>query len=90
MIVARRLLIGGRVQGVGFRMFAAARAAAEGIQGYIQNLPDGRVEALIEGDEEAVDRVELALRRGPSHARVESFDVESIEPTRRTHGFSTR
>ena len=71
-------------------MFAAARAAAEGIQGYIQNLPDGRVEALIEGDEEAVDRVELALRRGPSHARVESFDVESIEPTRRTHGFSTR
>ena len=90
MIVARRLLIGGRVQGVGFRMFAAARAAAEGIHGYVRNLPDGRVEALIEGDEEAVDRVELALRRGPSHARVESFDVESIEPTRRAHGFSTR
>ena len=90
MIVARRLLIGGRVQGVGFRMFAAARAAAEGIHGYVQNLPDGRVEALIEGDEEAVDRVELALRRGPSHARVDSFDVESIEPTHRAHGFSTR
>ena len=52
MIVARRLLIGGRVQGVGFRMFAAARAAAEGIHGYVQNLPDGRVEALVEGDEE--------------------------------------
>ena len=90
MIVARRLLIGGRVQGVGFRMFAAARAAAEGIHGYVRNLPDGRVEALVEGDEEAVDRVELALRRGPSHARVESFDVESIEPTGRAHGFSTR
>jgi acylphosphatase len=90
MIVARRLLIGGRVQGVGFRMFAAARAAAEGIHGYVKNLSDGRVEALIEGDDEAVDRVELALRRGPPHAQVETVDVEDVVPTHRTTGFSTR
>ena len=90
MIVARRVFIGGRVQGVGFRMFAAARAAAEGVHGYARNLPDGRVEAVIEGDDEAVDRVELALRRGPPHAHVESFEVEDIEPTRRATGFSTR
>ena len=90
MIVARRLLIGGRVQGVGFRMFAAARAAAEGIHGYAKNRSDGRVEALIEGDEEAVDRVELALRRGPPHALVETVDVEDVVPTHRTTGFSTR
>jgi len=90
MIVARRLLIGGRVQGVGFRMFAAARASAEGIHGYARNLPDGRVEALIEGDDEAVDRVELALRRGPAHAHVESVEVEEVQPTHRATGFSTR
>jgi len=90
MIVARRFLIGGRVQGVGFRMFAAARATAEGVHGYVHNLPDGRVEAFVEGDEESVDRMELALSRGPSHAEVESFIVESIEPTRRLTGFSTR
>ena len=90
MIVARRLLIGGRVQGVGFRVFAAARAAAEGIHGYARNLPDGRLEALIEGDNEAVDRVELALRRGPAHAHVESFEVEEVQPTHRATGFSTR
>ena len=90
MIVARRVLIGGRVQGVGFRMFAAARAAAEGVHGYAKNLPDGRVEALIEGDQEAVDRVELALRRGPAHAHVETFDVEDVAPTHRATGFSTR
>ena len=90
MIVARRVLIGGRVQGVGYRMFAAARAAAEGVHGYVKNLPDGRVEALIEGDEESVDRVELALRRGPPHAHVETFDVEDVVPTHRTTGFSTR
>lgn len=90
MIVARRVFIGGRVQGVGFRMFAAARAAAEGVHGYAKNLPDGRVEALLEGDEEAVDRVELALRRGPAHAVIETFDVEDIVPTHRSTGFSTR
>ncbi len=90
MIVARRVLISGRVQGVGFRMFAAARAAAEGIHGYARNLPDGRVEAVIEGDDEAVDRVELALRRGPPHAEIESVDVEEIQPTHRATGFSTR
>jgi acylphosphatase len=90
MIVARRVLIGGRVQGVGFRMFAAARAAAEGVHGYARNLPDGRVEVLMEGDDEAVDRMELALRRGPSHAHVESFEVEDTQATHRATGFSTR
>jgi acylphosphatase len=90
MIVARRFLIGGRVQGVGFRMFTEARAAAEGVHGYVQNLPDGRVEALVEGDQESVDRIELALRRGPAGARVESFEVEVVEPSRRGTGFTTR
>jgi len=90
MIVARRFLIGGQVQGVGFRMFAEARAAVEGVHGYVRNLPDGQVEALVEGDDEAVDRVELALRRGPAGARVESFAVETVAPTFRATGFSTR
>lgn len=88
-IVARRFLIGGRVQGVGFRMFAADRAEREGVAGYARNLPDGRLEALVEGEQESVDRIELALRRGPSHAQVESFAVEIVEPTRRRYGFST-
>jgi acylphosphatase len=90
MIVARRFLIGGRVQGVGFRMFTEARAAFEGVHGYVKNLPDGRVEALVEGDAEAVDRIELALRRGPPGAHVESFDVENVAPALRATGFSTR
>jgi acylphosphatase len=90
MIVARRFLIGGRVQGVGFRMFAEARAAAEGVHGYVQNLPDGQVEALVEGEQESVDRVELALRRGPGGAHVTSFIVESVMPSYRATGFTTR
>lgn len=90
MIVARRLLIGGRVQGVGFRMFAQDVAAIEGVHGFVRNLSDGRVEAFVEGDEESVDRVERKLRRGPAGARVESVDVEPAAPTYRATGFFIR
>ena len=90
MIVARRFLIGGRVQGVGFRMFAADRAALEGVQGHVRNLEDGRVEVVVEGDQESVDRVERALRSGPPSARVDSFAVETVVPTKRQIGFSIR
>jgi acylphosphatase len=90
MIVARRYVIGGRVQGVGFRMFAESAAAREGVHGYVRNLDDGRVEAVVEGDQASVDRVELALRRGPSGARVESFEVEPAAPSHRATGFHIR
>jgi acylphosphatase len=90
MIVRRRFLIGGRVQGVGFRVFVEARAAAEGVHGFVQNLPDGRVEADVEGDEESVDRMELALGRGPIGARVDTFTVEPLDPGRRATGFTIR
>jgi acylphosphatase len=90
MIVARRYLISGHVQGVGFRFFAEAQASVEGVHGYVRNLADGRVEALVEGDQESVERVERALRRGPAGARVESVSVESVPPGGRATGFSIR
>ncbi|HEX6974089.1 MAG TPA: acylphosphatase [Vicinamibacterales bacterium] len=90
MIVRRRFIVGGRVQGVGFRAFTQARALAEGVHGFVRNRPDGRVEAEVEGDEESVDRLELALGRGPIGAQVEQFDVEAIEPLRRATGFMIR
>jgi acylphosphatase len=90
MIVAKRLLIAGRVQGVGFRFFAEEQAAVEGVHGYVRNLPDGRVEALVEGDEESVERVERALTRGPRGAHVESVAVEVVVASGRATGFSIR
>ena len=90
MRVARRYVIAGRVQGVGFRFFAEAAAAREGVHGWVRNLPDGTVEAFVEGERESVDRVEAALRRGPGSARVERVDVEECAPTRRATGFSIR
>jgi acylphosphatase len=80
MRVARKLVISGRVQGVGFRWFTQDAASREGVTGWVRNLPDGRVEALVEGDAEAVIRVERALRSGPRGARVDDVNVDVEEP----------
>jgi acylphosphatase len=90
MIIARRFIISGRVQAVGFRFFAQEHAAVEGVHGFVRNLPDGRVEALVEGDNESVVRMERALRRGPAGARVEQVIVEEVAPSGRATGFSIR
>ena len=88
MRVARRLLITGRVQGVGFRYFAQAAAAREGIHGWVRNRADGSVEALAEGDAEAIERFERALHHGPPGARVERVEVDATNPTGRDTGFT--
>ena len=87
MRVARRLIIGGRVQGVGFRYFTQAAAAREGVTGWVRNRPDGRVEAYIEGEAETVTRLERALRRGPPAARVDDVEAESELPSGEYSGF---
>lgn len=90
MLIARRYVIAGRVQGVGFRFFAEAAAVREGVHGWVRNLPDGRVEARLEGDGEAIERVEAALRRGPSSSRVDEVNVQEEAPDGRVTGFSIR
>jgi len=90
MIVARRYIITGRVQGVGFRYFAEAEAARAGVHGWIRNLPDGSVEAFVEGEQADVDAVEAALRRGPSSSRIDDVEVHDAAPTHRPSGFSIR
>ena len=89
MRVARRYIISGRVQGVGFRFFTETAAMREGIDGWVRNLPDGRVEVAAEGDADAMDRFERAVRHGPPAARVDDVDVTENVPTGAT-GFSTR
>ena len=88
MRVARRFLVSGRVQGVGFRWFAKDAADREGVTGWVRNLPDGRVEALLEGELDAVTRVERALRSGPPGARIETVHVDVETPTGGHKAFS--
>jgi acylphosphatase len=89
MRVARRYLIAGRVQGVGFRFFTAEAAAHEGVDGWVRNLPDRRVEVAAEGDADAVDRFERRLRHGPPGARVDAVDVTENVPSGAS-GFTIR
>jgi acylphosphatase len=86
--IARRFIISGRVQGVGFRWFTRDAADREGVHGWVRNLPDGRVEANAEGDADALERFERALRHGPRGARVDEVEVDAIAPTGRDTGFS--
>ena len=90
MGVSRRYLIGGCVQGVGFRFFTEAAAAREGLRGWVRNLPDGRVEIEVEGDAEAVERFERSVRRGPPGARVSHVQVDTAAPLPHQSGFSIR
>jgi acylphosphatase len=87
--IARRYLIHGRVHGVGFRMFTDAAAHRERIDGWVRNRPDGSVEVHAEGDAEALERFERAIRHGPPSARVTDVEVEALGPSDRT-GFSIR
>ena len=90
MRIARRFVVSGRVQGVGFRYFAQDAARREGLHGYVTNDDDGRVEVVAEGEAESVERFERALRRGPSRSRVEQVIVDDIEPGQGNTGFLIR
>ena len=73
-VLTFRYRITGRVQGVGYRYFALIEAHALGVAGYAKNLPDGSVEVVAEGSEEAVQSFEGRLREGPAFSRVEIVD----------------
>lgn len=90
MLVARRYVLTGRVQGVGFRWFTHDAAAREGIHGWVRNLADGSVEVVAEGDADAMRRFEAAVRRGPGGARVADVNVEDHAPAGRATGFEIR
>jgi acylphosphatase len=80
-VIRRRVVIEGRVQGVGFRVSCARAAQAAGLTGSVRNLPDGRVEAVFEGPPEDVEGLIEWCRRGPSSARVRAVRVSEELPT---------
>ena len=85
-VIRRIVRVRGRVQGVGFRMAAAAAATRIGVSGKVRNLWDGTVEADVEGAAEAVETMLEYLRTGPSAAQVEGIDVRREDP-RGAEGF---
>lgn len=75
----RHYLISGRVQGVGYRAFVHRTARAMGLKGWVRNLSDGRVEALVEGSSETQQKLETELKKGPSRALVESVQSRIVD-----------
>lgn len=77
---AKRLVIAGRVQGVGYRDWMATAAQALGVAGWVRNLPDGSVEALVYGETDSVEELLRACRRGPRMASVTRIEEEWADP----------
>jgi len=86
-IVRKRILVTGRVQGVGFRWFASRAAEGLGLSGWVRNLPDGSVLCEAQGPPGAVDALAAALRSGPEHALVDDVTVEPVAVSREAGAF---
>jgi acylphosphatase len=76
MKVRVHVFVSGRVQGVFFRSETRYEARLRGVKGWVRNLPDGRVEAVFEGEEEAVKELIDFCKRGPPGAKVTKVDVK--------------
>ncbi len=72
-----RVLIKGKVQGVFFRQALKVKAKQKNVYGYVKNLIDGRVEAILEGDEESVNNLVEWCHGGPANARVEDVIIRN-------------
>ncbi|MBV8185667.1 MAG: acylphosphatase [Alphaproteobacteria bacterium] len=90
MALQARLVVTGRVQGVGYRDWVMERAERLGLSGWVRNRIDGSVEAVIVGEDDAVGRMVEACRRGPLAARVDAVDVEPLDLDILPEGFARR
>jgi len=88
-LIRRRVIVHGHVQGVFFRDATRRRANAHGVAGWIRNRPDGTVEAVFEGDPDAVEAMVAFCHEGPRGARVDRVEV-SEEPPEGLSGFEVR
>lgn len=77
---AKRLVIRGRVQGVGYRAWMLAKARELGVSGWVRNRADGAVEALVAGETPAVEELLRLCRRGPRLAEVVSIEEDLADP----------
>lgn len=84
---ARRWIVIGRVQGVGYRYFARQTARVMGVRGWIRNLPDGSCEVQVAANADALQRFKEELMRGPRGARVEDIEDEGLVQVPTWQGF---
>lgn len=86
--ITRRLVVRGRVQGVGYRWSMRREALSLGLAGWVRNRADGSVEAVVQGSAQAVEAITRWARSGPPEAGVTALEAEAAEG--RFEGFETR
>lgn len=89
-MIARRLVVRGRVQGVGYRYAMVEAAQARGVAGWVRNRRDGTVEAFVQGEAHAVEAIVAWCRRGPPAARVTEVDAADAAPDAAVADFGHR
>lgn len=89
MVKSYTLHLTGRVQNVGFRYFTVQEAIKEGAGGYVRNEPDGTIYIEVEGEEEAVNRFLMRVRKGPAWSRVDKLTIQE-QPLRHFKTFSVK
>jgi acylphosphatase len=77
MTRAVRVIVRGRVQGVGYRAWVEAEASSRGLAGWVRNRRDGTVEAVLAGDDGRVEALLAAMRDGPAAAEVSAVEIEA-------------
>jgi len=87
MVIARKFLLSGLVQGVGFRFFTQRVAARYQVRGYVRNLADGRVEAWAQGPEKSVEAFKHDITAGPQYSRVDEIEEIVLDPNREYSSF---
>ena len=85
-----RTVVAGRVQGVCFRAYTREAALRYGVKGWVRNLPDGSVEALVSGEADQVERMLAWLHQGSPSSRVSRVTLEEIEPDEQFTAFEIR
>lgn len=78
IMVAKKIIFSGRVQGVFFRAFVKKQADTLGVKGYVKNMDDGTVEAVFEGEKNAVDKLIEICRKGTTSAHIENVKIEAV------------
>ncbi len=89
-MVTQRILVSGRVQGVGYRDWVVRTAQRTGLTGWVRNVKDGRVEILVSGDDETVAKLLQDCHQGTPLARVEHVEAYAAESEKQTKGFTKR
>lgn len=78
MSATQRMIVSGKVQGVGYRNWAIWTANALGVTGWVRNVRDGRVEIMASGEHTALEAMVEACRQGPQLARVDDIEVQAV------------